>query len=128
MGVAKAALEANVRYLAYDLGPKNIRVNAISAGAIKTLASSAVGGIKSMLKASEEMTPLQAQCGPGRSGQDRRLPGQRLGLGRHRRHPLCGRWRQHCGHELWISRNPRTYPRRAESSKFHLSLRGMSPE
>jgi enoyl-[acyl-carrier protein] reductase I len=59
MGVAKAALEANVRYLAYDLGPKNIRVNAISAGAIKTLASSAVGGIKSMLKASEEMTPLR---------------------------------------------------------------------
>ncbi len=59
MGVAKAALEAIVRYLAYDLGPKNIRVNAISAGAIKTLASSAVGGIKSMLKASEEMTPLR---------------------------------------------------------------------
>ena len=59
MGVAKAALEANVRYLAYDLGPKDIRVNAISAGAIKTLASSAVGGIKSMLKASEDMTPLK---------------------------------------------------------------------
>jgi enoyl-[acyl-carrier protein] reductase I len=52
-------LEANVRYLAYDLGPQNIRVNAISAGAIKTLASSAVGGIKSMLKASEDMTPLR---------------------------------------------------------------------
>ncbi len=59
MGVAKAALEANVRYLAYDLGPKNIRVNAISAGPIKTLAASAVGGIKTMMKAAGEMTPLK---------------------------------------------------------------------
>jgi|SRR5581483_597854 len=59
MGVAKAALEANVRYLAYDLGSKNIRVNAISAGPIKTLAASAVGGIKTMMKAAGEMTPLK---------------------------------------------------------------------
>jgi enoyl-[acyl-carrier protein] reductase I len=59
MGVAKAALEANVRYLAYDLGAKNIRVNCISAGPIKTLAASGVGGFKSMLKAAGEMTPLR---------------------------------------------------------------------
>ncbi|HET9869546.1 MAG TPA: enoyl-ACP reductase [bacterium] len=59
MGVAKAALEASVRYLAYDLGPQGIRVNAISAGPLKTLAASAVGGIKSMLKASEDMNPLK---------------------------------------------------------------------
>ena len=50
MGVAKAALEASVRYLANDLGPHGIRVNAISAGPIKTLASSAVGGISNMIK------------------------------------------------------------------------------
>jgi enoyl-[acyl-carrier protein] reductase I len=59
MGVAKAALECSVRYLAYDLGPKGIRVNAISAGPLKTLAASAVGGIKTMLKASEEMNPMK---------------------------------------------------------------------
>ncbi len=59
MGVAKAALEANVRYLAYDLGPKAIRVNAISAGPIKTLAASGVGGFKAMLKTSADMTPLR---------------------------------------------------------------------
>src|SRR5579872_6403854 len=59
MGVAKAALEASVRYLAYDLGPKQIRVNAISAGPIKTLAASAVGGFKSMLKTAGDMTPLK---------------------------------------------------------------------
>ena len=59
MGVAKAALEASVRYLAYDLGSKNIRVNAISAGPIKTLAASAVGGLKSMIKIAGEATPLR---------------------------------------------------------------------
>ncbi|HEY5039377.1 MAG TPA: SDR family oxidoreductase, partial [bacterium] len=59
MGVAKAALESSVRYLAADLGPKNIRVNAISAGPIKTLAASGVGGFKSMLKTAGDMTPLK---------------------------------------------------------------------
>ena len=49
MGVAKAALEASVRYLAFDLGQKNIRVNAISAGPIRTLAASGIGGFRSML-------------------------------------------------------------------------------
>ena len=59
MGVAKAALEASVRYLANDLGPHGIRVNAISAGPIKTLASSAVGGISSMIKLHSERAPLR---------------------------------------------------------------------
>ena len=49
MGVAKAALEATVRYLAHDLGPRNIRVNAISAGPIKTLAARGVSGISKMV-------------------------------------------------------------------------------
>lgn len=59
MGIAKAALEMNVRYLASDLGPSNIRVNAISAGPIRTLASSAVGGILDMIHHVEETAPLR---------------------------------------------------------------------
>lgn len=58
-GVAKAALEASVRYLAADLGPRGIRVNAISAGPIRTLAASAISGIRDMIKAQEEITPLR---------------------------------------------------------------------
>lgn len=59
MGVAKAALEASVRYLATDLGQKNIRVNAISAGAIRTLAASGINNFRSMLKTSEFVNPLK---------------------------------------------------------------------
>ena len=59
MGVAKAALEASVRYLAADLGPANIRVNAISAGPIKTLAASGIKGFKGMLHIVEERAPLR---------------------------------------------------------------------
>ena len=59
MGVAKAALEASVRYLANDLGPSGIRVNAISAGPIKTLASMGVGGISNMIKLHTERAPLR---------------------------------------------------------------------
>jgi len=59
MGVAKAALEASVRYLAADLGPQNIRVNAISAGPIKTLAASGIKGFKGMLHVVEERAPLR---------------------------------------------------------------------
>lgn len=58
MGVAKAALEATVRYLAADLGKQNIRVNAISAGPIKTLAARGIGGLSEMLKAHAERAPL----------------------------------------------------------------------
>src|SRR2546428_7998743 len=59
MGVAKAALEASVRYLANDLGPHGVRVNAVSAGPIKTLASSAVGGISSTIKLPARRPPLR---------------------------------------------------------------------
>jgi len=59
MGVAKAALEANVRYLAADLGPEGIRVNAISAGPIKTLAAAGVAGFRKMLHYVEERAPLR---------------------------------------------------------------------
>jgi enoyl-[acyl-carrier protein] reductase I len=59
MGVAKAALEASVRYLASELGPDGIRVNAISAGPIKTLAAAGVKGLRSMLAVVEERAPLR---------------------------------------------------------------------
>src|SRR5262245_45537893 len=59
MGIAKAALEASVRYLAADLGTKNIRVNAISAGPIKTLASAGVSDFRYILKWNEHNTPLR---------------------------------------------------------------------
>ena len=59
MGVAKAALEASVRYLASDLGPSNIRANAISAGPIKTLAASGVSGFTGMLQHFRERAPLR---------------------------------------------------------------------
>jgi enoyl-[acyl-carrier protein] reductase I len=59
MGVAKAALEASLRYLAVDLGPKNIRVNAISAGPIKTLAASGIGDFRYILKWNELNAPLR---------------------------------------------------------------------
>ena len=78
MGVAKAALEASVRYLAYDLGPKKIRVNAISAGAVKTLAAAGIRDFRTMLSKAEERAPLRENisaddvgalaaflCGPG---------------------------------------------------------------
>ena len=59
MGVAKAALEASVRYLAADLGPENIRVNAISAGPIKTLAASGIGDFRQILRWNELNAPLK---------------------------------------------------------------------
>ena len=59
MGVAKSGLEMSVRYLAAELGAKNIRVNGISSGPIRTLASSAVGGILDMIKHVEEIAPLK---------------------------------------------------------------------
>ena len=68
MGVAKAALEATVRYLANDLGPKGIRVNAISAGPIKTLAARGVSQLGEMLKSHAERAPLKRNVDPGEVG------------------------------------------------------------
>lgn len=68
MGVAKAALECSVKYLATDLGSKNIRVNAISAGPIKTLAASAIGGIGSMIDSVAKLSPLKRNVTPNEVG------------------------------------------------------------
>ena len=59
MGVAKAALEASTRYLAFDFGPQKIRVNAISAGPIRTLAAAGVGGFRDMYKHFADMSPMR---------------------------------------------------------------------
>ena len=68
MGVAKASLEASIRYLAYDLGPKGIRVNAISAGPVNTLAARGIAGFTQMLKHYEEHAPLKRNIEPGELG------------------------------------------------------------
>src|SRR2546428_1482654 len=68
MGVAKASLEASVRYLAYDLGPKKIRVNAISAGPVNTLAARGIAGFTSMLKHYEEHAPMKRNLEPRELG------------------------------------------------------------
>ena len=82
MGVAKAALEASVRYLAIDLGEQNIRVNAISAGPIKTLAFAGIGDSRYILKWNELNSPLKRNIEPEGSRQCRPLPAVRY---RHRR-------------------------------------------
>jgi len=64
MGVCKAALEATVRYLASDLGPKGIRVNAISAGPIKTLAARGIGDLQTMLDAAANRSPVKRNVDP----------------------------------------------------------------
>ena len=74
MGVAKAALEASTRYLAYDLGPKKIRVNCISAGPMNTLAARGISGFTEMLKHYESHAPLKRNVLPdelGTAGLDR---------------------------------------------------------
>src|SRR5499425_3129830 len=68
MGVAKAALEASARYLAYDLGPKKIRVNCISAGPVQTLAARGISGFTQMLKHYQERAPLKRSCDPTELG------------------------------------------------------------
>ena len=68
MGVAKASLEASTRYLAYDLGPKKIRVNCISAGPVNTLAARGISGFTSMLKHYQDRAPLKRSCDPADLG------------------------------------------------------------
>jgi enoyl-[acyl-carrier protein] reductase I len=69
MGVAKASLEASTRYLAYDLGPKKIRVNCISAGPVQTLSARGISGFTTMLKHYQEHAPLKRSCDPAELGQ-----------------------------------------------------------
>ena len=85
MGVAKAALEASVRYLAADLGTKNIRVNAISSGPIKTLAASAVGDFRYILKWNEGQRAAAPQRHHRGRGRGRRVPALRHVARRDRR-------------------------------------------
>jgi enoyl-[acyl-carrier protein] reductase I len=68
MGVAKAALEASTRYLAYDLGPKKIRVNCISAGPVNTIAARGIAGFSEMLKHYEAKSPLKRNVLPEELG------------------------------------------------------------
>jgi enoyl-[acyl-carrier protein] reductase I len=68
MGVAKASLEASTRYLAYDLGPKKIRVNCISAGPVNTLAARGISGFNEMLKHYEAHAPLKRNVVPDELG------------------------------------------------------------
>ena len=68
MGVAKASLEASTRYLAYDLGPKKIRVNCISAGPVNTLAARGISGFMEMIKHYEAHAPLKRTCEPSELG------------------------------------------------------------
>src|SRR5205807_2826938 len=74
MGVAKAALEASTRYLAADLGRRNIRVNAISAGPINTLAARGVGNLGVTLKHHAERAPLRRNVGPREVGNAALFP------------------------------------------------------
>ena len=87
MGVAKAALEASVRYLAADLGVKNIRVNAISAGPIKTLAASGIGDFRYILKWNEHNAPLRRSVTIEEVGDTGGLSALRHVARRHRRNP-----------------------------------------
>ena len=68
MGVAKAALDASVRYLAWDLGPKNVRVNAVSAGPVRTLAARSIAGFPTMEAIVEEHAPLHRHIDSGDVG------------------------------------------------------------
>ena len=81
MGVAKAALEATVRYLAYSLGEKKVRVNAISAGPIKTLAARGVGDFSTMLKNHAEHAPLKRNVEPREVGDTALFLSSDLGSG-----------------------------------------------
>ena len=85
MGVAKAALEASVRYLAADLGGQNIRVNAISAGPIKTLAASGIGDFRYILRWNELNSPLKRNVTIEEVGGAGALSAERSRRRRHRR-------------------------------------------
>ena len=88
MGVAKAALDASVRYLAWDLGQKNIRVNAVSAGPVRTLAARSIAGFPTMEAIVEERAPTAPPDRLGRRRRGRGLPPLRRGGQRHRHDAL----------------------------------------
>ena len=128
MGVAKAALEASVRYLAVDLGPQNIRVNAISAGPIKTLAASGIGDFRYILKWNEYNAPLRRTVTIEEVGGSALFLLSDLGARRHRRGRARrrrlprrrhegGRRAGHFGRQgLSARRRPAVYPRLSDSA------------
>ena len=97
MAVAKAALECSVRYLAFDLGKKKIRVNAISAGPIKTLAARGISGLERNVEVPRRTRPTPTKCRCGRSGFNRSVLGVGRKLRHHRRSNLRRLWIQHDG-------------------------------
>ena len=105
MGVAKAALEASVRYLAEDLGKKNIRVNALSAGPIRTLAAAGIGDFRYILKWNELNSPLRRTVST-RVG-DCHISGLRSRTRDHRRGDACRLWVSRCRDES--GRRPRHF-------------------
>ena len=106
MGVAKAALDASMRYLAADLGPKNIRVNAISAGPVRTLAARGIAGFSEMEGVIAERAPLQARDRRRRRRPGRALPALADGLERDRDDPLRRRRLPRDGHLSGVIRRP----------------------
>ena len=84
MGVAKATLDASVKYLAWDLGQKNIRVNAISAGPVRTLAARSIAGFGTMEAIVEERSPLHRPIDADDVGGGRGVPALGRGAERHR--------------------------------------------
>ena len=100
MGVAKASLEASTRYLAYDLGPKKIRVNCISAGPVQTLAARGISGFTSMLKHYQERAPLKRSCEPAELGRYGSFSRQRRRCGHYRPGHLCRWWVSDNGHVI----------------------------
>ena len=98
MGVAKAALEASMRYLAADLGPQNIRVNAISAGPIKTLSAAGISGFRKMLGYVGERAPLRRNVDQDEVGQYRFVVMHRLEQRGDRRGRLCRCRLSYIGH------------------------------
>ena len=114
MGVAKAALESATRYLANDLGPEGIRVNAISPGPMKTLAGAAIGGARKTYKFCDQNAPDALERNAGGRWRHRGLPdiGCRcLHLGRdHSRR----RWLPRSGHATTRSHVTRSFPARAK--------------
>jgi enoyl-[acyl-carrier protein] reductase I len=89
MGVAKAGLEASVKYMAMDLGPKNIRVNALSAGPIKTLAASGIGDFRYIMKWNELNSPLRRNVTQTEVGKGGDVLAVRPCQRRHRRESSC---------------------------------------
>ncbi len=95
MGPVKAALEASVRYMATELGPRGIRVNAVSPGPIKTRAASGIPAFDQLLADARSRAPAGARGRDRRRRLALRVPGERRRAGHDGRRPLCGRGRPH---------------------------------